>query len=106
MKHACKKKWNNCKTVYSINILLYNTKNVPKRVFRVEVEGGTPGMRFERGSHRIVYTAADSTGATVVCQFTFKVSGMNSIVANHLYTILTKSNALNEYNCKVHTIKL
>ena len=55
--------------------------------FRVEVEGGTPGMRFERGFHKIVYTAADSTGATVVCQFTFRVSGKNFIVANHLYSI-------------------
>ena len=79
----------------SIDILLYRMKNVPKLHFRVQVEGGTPGMRFERGFHTIVYTAADSTGATAICQFTFRVSGMNFILANHLYLIYTKSFALN-----------
>nr|XP_022308447.1 sushi, von Willebrand factor type A, EGF and pentraxin domain-containing protein 1-like isoform X3 [Crassostrea virginica] len=51
------------------------TANDPEEgQLQVQVEGGTPGMTFERGFHRIIYTAADSTGATANCQFTFRIS--------------------------------
>uniref|UniRef100_K1QIC0 Sushi, von Willebrand factor type A, EGF and pentraxin domain-containing protein 1 n=1 Tax=Magallana gigas TaxID=29159 RepID=K1QIC0_MAGGI len=43
-------------------------------------QGGAPGTHFDRGSHTIVYTASDNTGASTYCSFSFKIIVVNLII--------------------------
>lgn len=71
------------------------------------VQGGAPGTQFGRGSHTIVYTASDKTGATTYCSFSFKITGKSSLISNnnvcyqsrHSYCRLFSSGESQNFTC-------